>query len=397
VSCDRLTTEDYAYYALGTLEDPQRSQLRAHLSTQCAICLLEAKEALEFWFIFAALTERMQGGDFAEPSPELRDRVINIGRAVSGQREKIHSAPVRTWMRIAAGIVIAVGVTGLSWRIGRFENQKHLAAAQRQIEEQTSAVRKLGSENRALQNLVVAARNAPAVFPGREAIVSVQDPYVARDLQSARQTQVAMSQALTEEHTRAADLEKRLSQTNTLLAAATREKEAADRQYQNAFDAATMEKKRGANQLSAEISTYKSKLHDLEAEVARDRTILDLQKKGMEQHTQMLSLVQLRGTEFGQANYGLALIADNARLAFFPVNLPAAPAGRTYQLWLMRDKGSPIVSAGTFSVGAKDLPALQFGNQEILSGVKAFAVTEEPAGGSSLPTGRKVLAGTTKG
>lgn len=143
-------------------------------------------------------------------------------------------------------------------------------------------------------------------------------------------------------------------------------------------------------------------MQDLETQIARYRTAVEVQNKGIEQHLQLismlqartLSLVQLHGAGAGQTASGVALIADDLRLAFFPSNLPAAPSGKTYQLWLIRDKGPGTFSAGTFSGGAGDGHSLQFNNKQLLNGVKALTVTEEPAGGSGQPTGTKMLTGT---
>jgi anti-sigma-K factor RskA len=92
----------------------------------------------------------------------------------------------------------------------------------------------------------------------------------------------------------------------------------------------------------------------------------------------------------------VALIADNTRLAFLPSNLPAAPAGRTYQLWLIRERIPAVVSAGTFNGAARDVPTVQFGNKQLMSGIKAITVTLEPAEGSAVPTGHKLMVGTPK-
>jgi outer membrane murein-binding lipoprotein Lpp len=392
VNCNRLTSEDYISYALGAQDEPESAQLRSHLLAHCPTCLAEVSEAYEFWYIFAALTERTQGHDFPEPSAQLRDRVINVVRPRS--RRRFSPPPMRTWMRIAAGVLFVAGAAG-AWQIGRLQIQKTEA----RLTQEKDAVRKLESEKQALENRVAAARNSPAVFPGRDAIVSVQDPYVLRDLQRARQTEVAMSQALTEERGRAANLEKQLSTSNTLLASATREKEAADRQYRKAYEA-TVEKERGVHQLAGEITAYEAKVQDLESQVQRYHALIDVQKKGMEQHKQMISLlesrnvalVQLHGTEATQNGLGVALIAENSKLAFFPANLPVLPSGRTYQLWLIRDRAPGVVSAGAFTGDA----TLQFANQELLSGVKTLAVTDEPAGGSAAPTGHKVLVGNPR-
>jgi hypothetical protein len=70
--------------------------------------------------------------------------------------------------------------------------------------------------------------------------------------------------------------------------------------------------------------------------------------------------------------------------------LPAPPKGKSYQLWLVPMEGKPM-------------PLQVFGNGEwtepmtmhVTPGMqaKAFAVTEEPAGGMPWPTGPKVLVG----
>jgi hypothetical protein len=385
--------DGYAYYALGTLEGPEYELIQNHLRDNCAVCLAEIKEAFEFWYLFAALTERTQVGEFPEPSLELRNRVLSVPRRA--EVRPISRRPVvQMWMRAAAGVVLAAGAASLSWNIGRFQIKRDISAAQAQIAQQTAAAKKLESENNALRNLVEAARNAPSVFPGKDAIVSVQDPYMVRDLQRARQTQAAMSDALNQERTEAAELKKRLSQTTTLLAAATRDREKVDRQYQKAFDA-MMEGEQGASNLSKELAGYNTKVQNLESQIARYRATIDSRTQLIALlESQTVSLLQLHSTVSGQNASGVALIADDSRLAFFPTNLRAAPAGRTYQLWLIRDQDSAPVSAGTFNGGMNDMPAVQFNGNPPLSRIKALTVTEEPAGGSPRPTGSAILTGT---
>lgn len=79
-------------------------------------------------------------------------------------------------------------------------------------------------------------------------------------------------------------------------------------------------------------------------------------------------------------------------LLFYAANLPALPPDQTYQLWLVPAEGNPV-SAGIFTAdpkgdGAVLLPVLPPG-----VAAKAFAVTVEPAGGVTQPTGPKVLIG----
>jgi anti-sigma-K factor RskA len=79
----------------------------------------------------------------------------------------------------------------------------------------------------------------------------------------------------------------------------------------------------------------------------------------------------------------------------YAANLPAPPAGKTYQLWLIT--ATHKISAGTFPQGeAGALPAEAAGQIQVppeAGTVVAAAVTDEPAGGSPQPTGSILLLG----
>jgi len=77
----------------------------------------------------------------------------------------------------------------------------------------------------------------------------------------------------------------------------------------------------------------------------------------------------------------------------YAANLPAAPAGRTYQLWVITDAGRKI-SAGTFDTR---LEAAAAGRVTIPSDAgrpAAAGVTVEPVGGSEQPTTTPFLVGS---
>jgi anti-sigma-K factor RskA len=103
--------------------------------------------------------------------------------------------------------------------------------------------------------------------------------------------------------------------------------------------------------------------------------------------------IRLASTKDGIPGSG-AVVRYNKRLGkvLYTAELPALPAGKVYQMWLVPTSGAPI-SAGTFmAVGTKraepweaEVPA----NSE----PKAFAVTVEPAGGVPQPTGKIILLG----
>lgn len=99
------------------------------------------------------------------------------------------------------------------------------------------------------------------------------------------------------------------------------------------------------------------------------------------------------GSQPGQPTAS-AKVMFNARqgIVIYDGNLPAPPPDKTYQLWLVPASGAPI-SAGVFSPlpGGKSYSMIS--NVPTGMTAKAFAVTLEPAGGRSQPTGPKVLVG----
>jgi anti-sigma-K factor RskA len=73
----------------------------------------------------------------------------------------------------------------------------------------------------------------------------------------------------------------------------------------------------------------------------------------------------------------------------FVANLPAAPAGKAYELWTIGD--GPPRPAGLFQVDASGRGTHRIG-AEGSKAVKVFAVTLEPEAGVPVPTGPMVLA-----
>jgi anti-sigma-K factor RskA len=76
--------------------------------------------------------------------------------------------------------------------------------------------------------------------------------------------------------------------------------------------------------------------------------------------------------------------------------LPPAPAGRTYQVWVVTTAPAPI-SAGLIEPGADGTARAVFATPADIPQPVAIAVTLEPAGGVPSPTGPKVLVGTVSG
>jgi hypothetical protein len=69
MNCNELR-EYYELYAIGVAEDPERSEIRAHLNRQCEVCMHGVKQAREI--------ATLLGGSAApsEPPPRLRRRIL---------------------------------------------------------------------------------------------------------------------------------------------------------------------------------------------------------------------------------------------------------------------------------------------------------------------------------
>jgi hypothetical protein len=88
-------------------------------------------------------------------------------------------------------------------------------------------------------------------------------------------------------------------------------------------------------------------------------------------------------------------LPSRSSLIFLANNMPALPARRAYELWLIPINGSPI-PAGVFKPDAYGNVTLV--NSRLPQGVetKTFAITVEPEAGSQLPSSAPIMLGAGK-
>jgi anti-sigma-K factor RskA len=99
MTCAELS-EEYELYALGVLEEPERSELVAHLNRHCAVCSPAVRRAAAEVSLFSGLAPQV------EPPDRLRRRVMaSIGVAPRFQWN---------WMQTLA-VAAAVVLVGLFW------------------------------------------------------------------------------------------------------------------------------------------------------------------------------------------------------------------------------------------------------------------------------------------
>jgi anti-sigma-K factor RskA len=85
--------------------------------------------------------------------------------------------------------------------------------------------------------------------------------------------------------------------------------------------------------------------------------------------------------------------AESGKLVFTASNMPAPPAGKAYELWILPASGEAPIPAGTFTPDGQGNAAIIF--PAIPSNVQAsgFGVTIEDAAGATKPTPPIILSG----
>ncbi len=404
LTCKGFSYEIYAMHALGLAEDPELSELSLHLERGCETCENALKDSLEFWYLMNLVPEVRAAGPVGGPSPELKARIMRSIVPASRWR-----AMVGTWSaeRIAAGVAVLVMAGSIGWSIAHMGGAGELHRAQAQIAEQQSMAQRLDAENRDLRNR--AAAPAPAVpAPSAAPAIPSHDSGAAlaalqQQLNDARTASAAADAALTAERARVADLQRNIADQTAQLAAITRNRDDLDARLRDSQSALAQTNQRAAQQ-DAQLATVRAQVSDLQNQIVRFQRVIDNQRQDLAEHLRLTAMLQspsaklvaLRGTEAGPNSAGVALISGDGNLVFFASNLPPLPDRRVYQLWVMRNRGPAVASAGTFTMAGRDAPAIQLRNAQLVAGVTALAVTDEPAGGSPLPTGHKLMIGTAR-
>jgi len=210
-------------------------------------------------------------------------------------------------------------------------------------------------------------------------------------------------QAKTQQDAQIASLERDLQGQRNQLAVAVRERQDAENRNRALTESKSAENRNAADEKDRQVRTLMARVAELEQENIEFRRAVNRQRRQLEQNLQVASflsspsvkMVKLQPTEKSETSAGYALV-EGSRVLFVANKLPNLPAGRQYQLWLIRGKGTPIVSGGVFSMSGQQA-ILEIRDPSLLVDLKGLAVTDEPMGGSKLPTGHKFLVSTTRG
>ena len=156
-----------------------------------------------------------------------------------------------------------------------------------------------------------------------------------------------------------------------------------------------------ALQLRTSLDAMNARVERAEAEVVRiQRTLGEAQEQTrvLQAHNSVLFApdtlrVDLAGQAVAPGATARAFMSRHSGVVFAADQLPALPADKVYQLWVIRRTAAPV-SAGLLAPDAsRPRHAVLRDAGRSAAAPPAVAVTVEPAGGVPAPTGDKVLVG----
>jgi len=353
MDCGGFLAEDYGLYVLGNLEPEQRGRIAGHLAANCSVCTSEVDHYRFLWPMIGA------SAPLANPSRKLRNRVIqSVGGRVSWW-----SLP----LPVIAGAFAMVAAVAGGWFLAGQRTPSAQIAFSPVYKVEIPAPVAMAAPATVVETVI---KQVP--------VEKTVEKLVDNPAQAA--AIATLNQDLARERQRATELSASLSAAQRALADAARPGDSAQRT----------------------VASLTARTQELERQVAQYRVLLETERKRADQSLLLASMVsdpalrviKLRATEKNQTVEGHALIAGTSQMVFYASKLPALPSNRVYQLWLIRANGQAIASAGIFTPDGANRGSLQLKNPSLLSGVTTVAVTDEPAGGSMMPTGHKWLIGS---
>jgi len=159
--------------------------------------------------------------------------------------------------------------------------------------------------------------------------------------------------------------------------------------------------------LGAYAATLRTRVGDLEDRLRQamlradvsDRQVADARRTAADAQSEVavlaapdLARIDLAGQPAAPQASARAFWSRSRGLVFTASNLPALPAGRTYQLWILTVQPAPV-SAGLIKPDVNGRANAVFETPPDLPRPTAMAVTIEPDGGVPAPTGDKSLVG----
>jgi anti-sigma-K factor RskA len=147
--------------------------------------------------------------------------------------------------------------------------------------------------------------------------------------------------------------------------------------------------------LERQLNTAVLQLQSTDRQIVQARLVVaDAQRQLAVLAAPDVAHVDLKGQAAAPQASARALWSRSRGLLFAASNLPAAPPGRAYQLWVISGRLAPISDGWVFNTDAAGSVTTMFSTPVTLPAPTAVAVTIEPAGGVPAPTGPMYLVGS---
>jgi hypothetical protein len=384
--CDGFKPEDYGLFSLGSLEETEASEIATHLDQQCETCLREIRRNLGFWSAYGAALSPSAG-------EVIRRDWEGVLGSPSAKTVRFAKAWPQ-WAAVAAGLIMVSALTG--WVVSVFQ-----VNSKRELQTQVASL-----EQRA--DRLTRERDQAIRGPNRTAPASPapSTPTPNRGLQSEntlRQNLTASQNALDSAQRSLAGAQNEVVQLNAQLAQQQTELASLRTQQSNLEARAGIAEQSSAQTLQ-QMQQLRDRITQLEADRTRLVNLLQIRERQSQQNLRLVEdlaapgtkLIPLGGTEAAPRARGYAILTADNRITFYQSGLPGLGSNRTYQIWLIRNRGVPIVSGGLFKPNGQPQTEVQLNAGNLASNLTGIAVTSEPLGGSPLPTGEKVLIGTIR-
>ncbi|HEY1949667.1 MAG TPA: anti-sigma factor [Bryobacteraceae bacterium] len=153
-----------------------------------------------------------------------------------------------------------------------------------------------------------------------------------------------------------------------------------------------------------QVEKMKRTLSESQATEQQYKEIIERDRAQMRENTSLIEalasggarLLVFKGVESAaKGTVAYVLVINNAKLVFIGSNLPKLEADHQFQLWLVRTEDPKYVSAGVFAPDDHNRAVVRYDEAALISAVSELTITAEPTGGSSGPTGPKLLEVST--
>ncbi len=365
----------YELYVLGALEPELAAEVERYIAEHPAEASLRLQEASGLAAAMAGIAEQ------AKPPAELRQRVL----ATVAPRPRS-----RNWMFAFGALTatcVALVILSVLWRNDLQQVRSQLHSASNASSAQQAQVAALTSERDRLRADLANANRAQQT---EVAALSGERDRLRATLASAnaaQRTAAAAGARERDEFRSALDLAN--STNRAQVAALTNERD----QLRSTLETANTKNQTQVAALTQEVSELRSALATANRAAQVQMAALTGEVNQLQSAFEIMRRPDTRSARFGapEAPHGWVFSNRRGGLVFVGSQLPSLANDRTLELWLVPKNGAPR-PAGLFRPSDTAGDTIHTSSLAVNpSEIKAVAVSEEPAGGSTEPTTKPFL------